>query len=158
MKSEGDLVYVALGSNLGNSEAILEEAFRRLQNLSVEPLRRSELHRTAPVDCPPGSPDFLNAVAGLAPMPEETPETLLEKLQALEKEMGRRPKKVMNEARPLDLDIISFKGEVKNGPDLIIPHPRAHLREFVLGPLSEIAPGLVLPGQRKSVRELLGEL
>ena len=64
----------------------------------------------------------------------------------------------MNEARPLDLDLLAFGDEVRNSRELILPHPRAHLRKFVLAPLAEIAPTLILPGQKKSVRELLEAL
>src|SRR5262249_24383276 len=83
------LVIVALGSNLGALRQIIEAAFGRLQELSDEPLLKSSLWETTPVDCPPGSPNFLNAVAGFVPRPGETPESLLKKLQALEKEIGR---------------------------------------------------------------------
>ena len=149
---------IALGSNLGNSKAIVQEAFRKLEAFSTQPVVRSSLWKSTPVDCPEGSPEFINAVAELAPLDGETAETMLGKLQVLEKEFGRRPKQVMNEARPLDLDLIAFGDEVRSGPELILPHPRAHLRRFVLEPLAEIAPELVLPGQKKSVRELLANL
>lgn len=119
---------------------------------------KSSLWQTAPVDCPPGSPKFVNAVVALVPLNGETPESLLAKLQALEKDFGRTPKKILNEPRPLDLDLIAFGGETRNAPDLILPHPRAHLRRFVLQPLREIAPDLVLPGQDKSVSDLLCDL
>ncbi len=152
--SNGVKAYIALGSNLGDSVQILTEAMKRLAELSDQPLLRSSLWATSPVDCPPGSPDFVNAVVGLVPLLGETPESLLGKLQTLEQEFGRRPKKVMNEARPLDLDIIAFGDEVRNTGTLVIPHPRAHLRQFVLTPLAEIAPELILPGQVKTVTEL----
>jgi 2-amino-4-hydroxy-6-hydroxymethyldihydropteridine diphosphokinase len=146
--------YVALGSNLGDSIQILTEAMRRLAGLSDQPLLRSSLWATSPVACPPGSPNFVNAVVGLTPLPDETPESLLGKLQALEQEFGRRPKQVINEPRPLDLDIIAFGTEERNTAGLVLPHPRAHLRQFVLVPLAEVAPELVLPGQAKTVVEL----
>lgn len=130
----------------------------RLAELSDQPLLRSSLWATSPVDCPPGSPDFVNAVVGLVPKTDETPESLLSKLQALEKEFGRRPKKVMNEPRPLDLDIIAFGHQERNSTSLVLPHPRAHLRQFVMAPLAEIAPELVLPGQVKTVEVLQNEL
>ena len=110
------------------------------------------------MDCPPGSPPFVNAAAALVPLPNETPESLLAKLQALEKEFGRRPKMLLNEPRPLDLDLIAFGNEVRNTPELTLPHPRAHLRRFVLQPLSEIAPDFRLPGHAHTVRELLDAL
>jgi 2-amino-4-hydroxy-6-hydroxymethyldihydropteridine diphosphokinase len=130
----------------------------RLQELSSQPLAKSSLLETKPIDCPPGSPNFVNAVVGLIPHGDETPESLLRKLQRLEKEFGRTPKKVLNEARPLDLDIIAFGNEVRATADLTLPHPRAHVRQFVLQPLAEIAPDLILPGQGRPVSELLREL
>jgi len=149
---------IALGSNLGDSAAILREAMERLQQFSIAPIRRSSLWLSTPVDCPPGSPRFVNAVVALLPQADETPESLLVKLQAVEKDFGRRPRKVLHEPRPLDLDLIAFGAEVRSTPQLTLPHPRAHLRRFVLEPLSEIAPDLVLPGQAKPVGQLLAEL
>ena len=152
------LAFIALGSNWGDSVAVLRAALARLQEFSAEPVQASSLWRTAPVDCPPGSPDFLNAVAALVPRPGETPETLLAQLQSLEKEFGRAPKKTLNEPRPLDLDLIAFDGETRATATLTLPHPRAPERRFVLAPLNEIAPGLVLPGQTKTVAALLAAL
>ena len=153
-----ELAIVALGSNLGGSQKIILDAMARLQTFSDQPILKSSLWQTSPVDCPPDSPPFFNAVAGLVPRKSETPESLLEKLQSLEKESGRRSKKILNEPRPLDLDLIAFGTEVRNTPELILPHPRAHLRRFVLQPLSEMAPDLILPGQGKSIAQLLAEL
>lgn len=107
------------------------------------------------MDCPPGSPDFVNAAAVLFPHPKETPESLLEKLQSLERHFGRTPKKVLNEPRVLDLDLIAFGSEVRNTPQLVLPHPRAHLRRFVLAPLAEIAPEFILPGLARPLKDLL---
>jgi 2-amino-4-hydroxy-6-hydroxymethyldihydropteridine diphosphokinase len=152
------LVFIALGSNLGNSKEIILQAIARLQKFSSKPLLKSSLWQTTPVDCPPDSPSFLNAVVGLIPFPSETPESLLEKLQQLEKEFGRQPKKILNEPRPLDLDLIAFGNEIRASEKLILPHPRAHERRFVLQPLSEIAPDLILSGQEKSVSQLLDSL
>ena len=149
------LAFIALGSNLGNSRGNILKAMDALQELSDKPLLKSSLWETDPVDCPAGSPKFVNAVAGLAPLASETPESLLAKLQALEKEFGRKPKQVLNEPRTLDLDLIAFGNEIRASPELILPHPRAHQRQFVLQPLSEVAPDLVLPGQVKTVNQLL---
>ncbi len=155
MKSE---VIIALGSNLGNSTVLLREAIGLITNLADSQLRRSSLWQSTPVDCPPGSPPFINAVVAFTPVPGETPESLLEKLQALEQAFGRQPKVVLNEPRPLDLDLIAFGSETRASDHLTLPHPRAHLRRFVLEPLNEIAPDLVLPGQTVSVGELLKSL
>ena len=154
----GRWAIVALGSNLGDSRGNVLRAMERLQGLTDRPLLKSSLWQTAPVDCPPGSPVFVNAVVGLVPRRGETPESLLGSLQAIEKEFGRQPKKVLNEPRPLDLDLIAFGSETRASQELTLPHPRAHQRRFVLGPLNEIIPDLVLPGQKKTVLELLGEL
>ena len=153
-----NLAIVALGSNLGNSRQIILDGAARLQNFSDRPILKSSLWQTSPVDCPPGSPLFINAVVALVPLKAESPESLFKKLQLLEKEFGRRPKKFPNEPRPLDLDLIAFDMEVRRGPGLTLPHPRAHLRRFVLEPLSEIAPDLTLPGQGKTVAQLLAGL
>jgi 2-amino-4-hydroxy-6-hydroxymethyldihydropteridine diphosphokinase len=158
VRSPKSEVTVALGSNLGDSVKVVRQAFLRLAALSARRFRQSSLWRSTPVDCPPGSPPFINAAVAFEPADGETPESLLAKLQAIEKEFGRRPKTVLNEPRPLDLDLITFGLEVRATPRLTLPHPRAHLRRFVLAPLNEIAPGLVLPGQTNSVRQLLAEL
>src|ERR1017187_6744412 len=149
---------VALGANLGDSRGNILRGMRRLEELSERPLRRSSLWQTTPVDCPPGSPVFVNAVVGLVSGTGETPETLLAKLQALEKEFGRQPKKVLNEPRPLDLDLIAFGNETRATGTLTLPHPRAHLRKLVLQPLAEIAPDLILPGQTGTAAQLLAAL
>jgi 2-amino-4-hydroxy-6-hydroxymethyldihydropteridine diphosphokinase len=152
------MVFVALGSNLGDSRQIILDAIMRLQSFSDAPILKSSLWQTTPVDCPPDSPQFVNVVVGLIPKENETPESLLNKLRKLEKEFGRAPKAVLNEPRPLDLDLIAFGNEIRHSPELILPHPRAHLRKFVLRPLSQVAPELILPGQRKTVSELLAGL
>jgi 2-amino-4-hydroxy-6-hydroxymethyldihydropteridine diphosphokinase len=152
------MAVVALGSNLGDSRLNILRGIRHLEELSDRPLLKSSLWQTAPVDCPPGSPVFVNAVVARLSGKGETPETLLAKLQALEKEFGRQSKHVLNEPRPLDLDLIAFGNETRATKELTLPHPRAHERRFVLQPLSEIAPDLILPGQTKSVAQLLDQL
>jgi len=152
------LALIALGSNLGDPIAAIHAAFERLQQISPSPIHRSSLWRSQPVDCPPGSPLFINAAAALVPRDDESPESLMQKLGGIEWDLGRRPKQVMNEARPLDLDLIAFGAEVRTRPDLVVPHPRAHLRRFVLAPLAEVAPDFVLPGQTATVAELLNAL
>jgi 2-amino-4-hydroxy-6-hydroxymethyldihydropteridine diphosphokinase len=153
-------VVVALGSNLGDSAGILRGAMERLKAWPKGIARSSSLWRTVPVDCPPGSPPFLNAVVGWVRSPDDNPEALLESLQALEHEFGRQVKEVRNAARRLDLDLIACGTEIRRQAQLILPHPRAAERAFVLYPLSEILPDLILPGQERTVRELrdaLGE-
>jgi 2-amino-4-hydroxy-6-hydroxymethyldihydropteridine diphosphokinase len=149
------LAVVALGSNLGNSREIIQAAITHAKLFTDYPILQSSIWETTPVDCPPDSPKFLNAMIGFVPQKNETPESLLAKMQKLEKVFGRVPKTVLNEPRPLDLDLIAFGNETRNSPELILPHPRAHLRRFVLQPLSEIAPELIFLGQAKTVAELL---
>src|ERR1700754_5201254 len=105
--------HIALGSNLGDSRQIITEAMERLESLSTRPITRSSLWQTIPLDCPPGSPLFVNAVVEIGPLENETPESFLKKLKALEQEFGRRPKKILNEPRPLDLDLIAFGAETR---------------------------------------------
>ena len=151
-------VIVAVGSNQGDPSRNVLRVFELLREISDQPIRTSSLWETAPVDCPPGSPRFINAVVVLVPRVGETPESLLRKMQTIERQFGRQPKKALNEPRPIDLDLIAFGKETRSTPELLLPHPRAHLREFVLGPLSEIAPDLILPDQELSVATLLSRL
>lgn len=152
------LAFIALGSNLGDPKQNVLRAMDRLQELADFPLLRSSLWQSTPVDCPPDSPLFVNAAVGLLPRTGATAEALLDQLQSLEQEFGRRPKTVLNEPRLLDLDLIYFREETRDTQRLTLPHPRAHMRRFVLLPLSEIAPDLVLPGQDLKVRHLLETL
>jgi 2-amino-4-hydroxy-6-hydroxymethyldihydropteridine diphosphokinase len=152
------LALVALGSNLGDSRQTIRLAMDRLQEYSAEPVLKSSLWQSAPIDCPPGSPPFINAVVGLVPRSEEVPESLLAVLRSLERQFGRAPKTILNEPRRLDLDLILFGPAIRRTPQLVLPHPRAHQRRFVLQPLSEIAPDLILPGQLKTVTQLLADL
>jgi 2-amino-4-hydroxy-6-hydroxymethyldihydropteridine diphosphokinase len=154
-EADAALAIIALGSNLGDSDVTILAAMDRLQSLSDSPLLKSSLLRTAPVDCPPGSPDFVNAVVGLIPREGETPESLLKKLLEIEPKFGARPRIVTNAPRHLDLDLIAFGSETRDTPELKLPHPLAHRREFVLRPLAEISPDLKLPGQSKPVAQLL---
>jgi 2-amino-4-hydroxy-6-hydroxymethyldihydropteridine diphosphokinase len=156
--AENRIALIALGSNLGDSVSTIRKVFERFKALSPEPIKTSSLWQTAPVNCPPGSPPFVNAAVAMVPARDETPESLLEKLQAIEVEFGRRPKVVFNEARPLDLDLIAFGVETRNTGRLTLPHPRAHLRRFVLAPCAEVAPTLILPGQRDPIQKLLATL
>src|SRR5438552_1202810 len=114
---------ISLGSNLGDSPAILRQALSRLQDFSDHPLLKSSLWQTTPVDCPSGSPLFVNAVAGLIPRKSETPESLLAELKSVEQEFGRSPKMILNEPRPLDLDLIAFGSQTRATAHLTLPHP-----------------------------------
>jgi 2-amino-4-hydroxy-6-hydroxymethyldihydropteridine diphosphokinase len=80
------------------------------------------------------------------------------KLQQIEQELGRVRKGILNEPRTIDLDLIAFGAEARSTPVLTLPHPRAHLRRFVLEPLCEIAPDLVLLDQKETVETLLRKI
>ena len=145
----------ALGSNTGDRLALLEGACDRLSALFGS-LRLSQLYETEPVDCPPGSPAFLNACVEVhTDMP---PQEILKECQRIETELGRTRSGVYGEARTCDIDIIYCGELVLHSPTLTLPHPRAHERRFVLAPLCDIDPTLTLPGQQCSVAELLAAL
>jgi 2-amino-4-hydroxy-6-hydroxymethyldihydropteridine diphosphokinase len=153
-------VGIALGSNLGNRSAELDAGIAFLRELSGNgELRESPRMETIPVDCPPGSPPFLNSVAEIyADSVMMPPLKLLRCLQAFELQRGRAPFREVNSPRPIDLDIIYYGAECFDQLDLIIPHPRAHERIFVLEPLSHLRPNYILPGLKKTVASLLTEL
>ena len=133
--------WIGLGANLGDARAALESAFEALARLPGSTLaRRSSLYRSAPVDA--GGPDYLNAVAALDTT--LAPEALLQALHAIEAQQGRdRP--YHHAPRTLDLDLLLHGENVILSPTLTVPHPRMHLRAFVLAPMLELAPELVHP-------------
>jgi 2-amino-4-hydroxy-6-hydroxymethyldihydropteridine diphosphokinase len=153
-------VGIALGSNLGDRHAELNAGVAYLRTLAADgTLRESPRIDTAPVDCPPGSRNFLNAVVELLIDSELIPpDSLLERLQDFEQAQGRLRVHQQNSPRPLDLDIIYYGDEIIRTAGLTIPHPRATQRPFVLRPLASLRPDLVLPGQTKTVSELLASL
>lgn len=146
------LAYVALGSNLGDSAATLRAALADLASLpGILSCKASPMYRSAPVDA--DGPDYVNAVAAL----DTTllPLELLDALQALELRHGReRP--YYHAPRTLDLDLLLYGGEHIESARLTLPHPRMHERAFVLLPLRDLAPALVL-GQRR-VEDLIAAL
>ena len=157
--ASSQLAIISLGANLPSQAGHPEETVRlALQELAqLGAVQASSLYRTPPQDCPPGSPDFVNAVAVVAVAADLEPHRLLEYLQAMERRYGRvrTGSRLLNAPRPLDLDLISLGSQELNEPDLVIPHPRAAQRRFVLEPLAELLPNYVLPGFDVSVHELL---
>jgi len=144
--------FIALGSNLGDRKGNILMAMAALDGLSAVPVRRSSLWASEPVDCPPESGEFINAaVLMVTPL---SPRQLLEALQTVENSFGR-VRRVRNEPRLLDLDILSMGSFQMNTPDLVLPHPRIGDRRFVLAPLVELDPHLILPGRVESVSDLL---
>ena len=161
--SESQVVaMISLGSNLasrfGSCVETLEMAVENLKPLSSTSLLVSSFYRSEPSNCPPCTPDFVNAVVALQPQAQLTPQSLLGELMLIEVAFGRQRGALPNSARVLDLDLICFGNQQLNDDLLVLPHPRAHLRRFVLEPLAEISPELVLPGQTASVRQLLNQL
>jgi 2-amino-4-hydroxy-6-hydroxymethyldihydropteridine diphosphokinase len=145
---------IALGSNLGGREAILSDAIGHLREIHEHgDFLLSSLHETEPMDCPPGSPLFLNGVVELET--SLSPLELLHKCQNLEIAAGRPRNHGTNEPRHLDLDLLYCDGITLRLPELELPHPRITERLFVLAPLSEILPNLQLPGWDRSCCEYL---
>jgi len=152
------LAAIGLGSNLGERRATLERAAAALAALPrTRRVALSQWYETAPVGGPPGQPSFLNGAALLETA--LTPRELLAELQALERAAGRdRAREARHGPRTLDLDLLVY-GQVQLGePGLTLPHPRLAERRFVLEPLCEIAPELLVPPDGRRVRELLAEL
>ncbi len=149
---------VALGSNLGDRLAALTNARSAIFALAVAepPLLSSSLYETEAVDCEKGAEKFLNAVIELrfnGPSHE-----LLRELQQIENALGRPSPHESNRSRTIDLDLLYHGNHTIDQPHLTLPHPRAQLRAFVLAPLAEIRPNLILPNERKTVRQLADEL
>lgn len=148
-------VGIALGSNLGDRLATLEHACDYLAG-EFGSLRLSQLYETEPVGCPEGSPFYLNACVEVST--DKSPLDVLHICQKIEAELGRIRTGEYGSPRTCDLDIIYHGESVMNTPELTLPHPRAHTREFVLRPLCDIDPQLSLPGQQLTVSELLATL
>ncbi len=134
--------YIGLGANLGDPAAQLRAALRELQ-ARVELLAVSSFYRTAPLG-PPGQPDYCNAACAIASTLE--PEAMLDLLQGIEQAAGRDRSGERWGPRVLDLDLLHVEGRTLQSPRLTLPHPELHRRAFVLVPLAEIAPDLLIPG------------
>ncbi len=148
---------VALGSNIEPRLDYLQAACRRLCDLHTgsEPLLCSPVYETSPVDCPPDSPLFLNATVEFST--ELQPLQLLSKLKIIETDLGRSPVPMRNTPRTIDLDLLYCDAITVNDGDFTLPHPRITVRRFVLQPLADIRPKLVIPNSTKTIEELLNE-
>jgi 2-amino-4-hydroxy-6-hydroxymethyldihydropteridine diphosphokinase len=143
--------YVAIGSNLNHPQARVLEAFERLAALhAVRSVLRSRLYQTRPMG-PQDQPNFVNAAAGL--LTHVGARELLDDLLGIEQAMGRNRQERWG-PRVIDLDLVWMVGETIDAPGLTVPHPGVSMRNFVLYPLADIAPTLVIPGHGK-VSELL---
>ena len=145
-------VYLGLGSNVGEREAMLQVALDHLQARDLSVVRVSSVYETEPMDLR-GQRCFLNLVAevrtGLFPL------QLLARIGKIEQALGRR-RMVPKGPRTIDIDILLYGNFVVRTPELIIPHERLAQRRFVLAPLVELAPDLRDPTTRRPLRELLG--
>jgi len=150
------LVYLGLGSNLGDRRAHLEAAIQRIAELGII-VAQSSFYETEPVDmAPSGAPQwFLNCVLALET--ELMPKQLLGRLLDIERDLGRKRSRVPQApkiSRTIDLDILLFGHSIVEAPGLVIPHPAMHLRRFVLEPLAEIAAETRHPVFKRTMREL----
>ena len=142
MRRSTEAAFIGLGANLGDPRAALDAAFVALARLPDSTLRAaSSLYRSAPIDS--GGPDYLNAVVQLET--RLAPHALLAELRRIERVQGReRPYR--NAPRTLDLDLLLYGERRVQTDSLTVPHPRLHERAFVLLPLAELAPHLMIPG------------
>ena len=149
---------VALGSNLGDRLENLRAARRAILGLSnvKPPILSSAIYETDPVDCEPGANKFLNAVIEFDY--DRDPPSLLEELIRIEKALGRKRDHPKNVSRTIDIDILYYDQRIIEDEGLQLPHPRMHLRKFVLQPLADIRPGLIMPGQTQTVDELAAKV
>jgi 2-amino-4-hydroxy-6-hydroxymethyldihydropteridine diphosphokinase len=146
-----EIVFLSLGSNVGDREKNLRAAIAALPEVGIQVKKVSSIYETEPVDLLE-QPWFLNCVVEGETV--VTPLALLRELRALEKRMGSK-KLVARGPRLIDLDILVYGQQSIDLPELQVPHPRMHLRRFVLTPLAEIAPDLIPPSWSGSTAELL---
>jgi len=152
---ESNPVLLGLGSNLGNREKNLRNALREISQIVVIK-KRSSIYETTPVGYKEQGL-FLNMVISIET--DLDPTELVVKLQKIEHKMGRnRSKEIFWGPREIDIDILLYKNEIIREKNLKIPHPEMHKRKFVLIPLEEIAPDIIHPKLKKSIKELCEKL
>ena len=146
-------IYLSIGSNKGNRYSFIKEALRLIQKDIGEVILISKIYETKSWGFQ--SDDFLNLCIIIKS--ELIPAELIIKLKNLEEKIGRERNNEKIEAREIDIDILFYSDEIVNQKDLIIPHQRLHLRNFVLYPLNDIAADFIHPILLKSVNKLLDE-
>ncbi|TAE78914.1 MAG: 2-amino-4-hydroxy-6-hydroxymethyldihydropteridine diphosphokinase [Verrucomicrobia bacterium] len=150
-------VGIALGSNLGNPLRNLQSARDRLLQIAKPgSLIQAKIYQTKPVGCPPDSPDFYNTVVEIAFA--AGPDELLAATQSIERQLGRVAAPERNAPRVIDVDILYFGDLQIDRAELVLPHPRLSSRRFVLQPLADIRPTLILPGDQVSIADHLRHL
>ena len=148
---------IALGSNLGDRLANLSSARKGIVDLvGDKALQMSPVYETEAIGCEPGAGKFLNAVLEIDY--DADPTELLEELIRVEESLGRDRDHARNVSRKIDIDLLYADELNVQNERLQLPHPRMHLRKFVLQPLADIRPDLILPNQTKPVRELLAQV
>ena len=137
-------IAIALGSNLGDREANIQEAVKRLSSKGFKNIKLSSLFHSEPWDCPDDAPDYINAA--FVAETDLAPEDCLECCIATEEEMGRPRERAYHESRLIDIDLLLYNDMIMQSDNLIIPHPEICNRDFVLIPLAEVAPNWQIPG------------
>jgi 2-amino-4-hydroxy-6-hydroxymethyldihydropteridine pyrophosphokinase len=147
-------LYILLGGNLGNKQQVFSETRLKLEEQIGPITKRSAVYETEPWGF--DSDDmFWNQAIEIET--ELSPDEVLNQTHRIEEILGRIRKEKQFDSRLIDIDVLFYGSEIVNQPDLQIPHPRIQDRKFVLVPLCEIAPELIHPGFKKTVRELLSE-
>ncbi|KAA9035888.1 2-amino-4-hydroxy-6-hydroxymethyldihydropteridine diphosphokinase [Ginsengibacter hankyongi] len=147
-------VFIALGGNVGRVSEKFEMAIEKIREMIGPVIKESSLYKTEPWGNK-NQDDFLNSV--ICVETNLTSDEVLKNILAIEKAMGRNRNKDNQFApRTIDIDILFYGNKIINTDHLIIPHPRLHLRNFVLTPLMEIAPGLIHPILNKTIEEISG--
>jgi 2-amino-4-hydroxy-6-hydroxymethyldihydropteridine diphosphokinase len=149
---------VAFGSNLGNRLENLRAARRQIIGLKEvqPPILSSGIYETEAIDCERGASKFLNAVVEFDY--EGDSGQLLEQVGRIEESLGRKRDHQKNVSRTIDIDLLYYGDRRIDNERLQLPHPRMHLRRFVLQPLTDIRPDLILPNQTRTVADLLAEI
>lgn len=146
------IAYLGLGSNLGDRIGFLKEATKMIGESAGKIIAISSVYETEPVEVEKGG-DFLNMVVCVGT--DLSPSGLLGRILMIESKLGRIRCETRYSSRTMDIDIVLYDNEIIEKDSLTIPHPRMHLRKFVLVPLNELAPGLIHPVSGKSIGYLL---